>query len=579
MSTDTPPKELPRAVVRKRRGIPTVWVIPIIAALVGGWLWFRAVQDVGPKIEISFETAEGLEAGKTLLKYKSLEVGRVLGIRLDTDLERVLVTAELIPGSEGYLRDNTQFWVVKPRIGATGISGLSTILSGAYVGVDFAKSGVRTTSFIGLETPPRRSADAEGLRIKLRSRSLGSISVGTVVSHLQIKMGDVEGYTYLRDEELIEFDLYIEPQYADLVRKNSRFWNATGFTANLTSNGFELHTESLAALLVGGIAFDSAIGEAPGPPSVDGDTFWLNPTAEEAGDYSSEPQRDVAYFDEPVNGLTVGSPVVFLGIEIGRVVEIGIEIAPESTEFLIRVVLETYRHRLNLKFDPNSMGETERERMQTAIDRGLRAQLGPTSLLTGTRDIILDFYPDSPTVLAHGNSELLEIPTIRSTGQALGDMLDQLPVIVSDLQKSVGGIAALVETPKTGETLDSLHSASTSLAEVMSKLDSDSGPLMGTLTDLRTLVADLESLVSEVRAETPEILSSLQETIDAAYGMASNGQAGVGSLAASLPVLEHELSTALREIAAGMRSIAALADYLERHPEALLKGKSDSGDF
>jgi len=575
MSSEPSRQELAKAVVRKRRGISTVWVIPIIAAAVGGWLWFRAVQADGPKIEISFETAEGLEAGKTLLKYKNLEVGRVLAIRLEQDLERVLVTAQLIPGSESYLRENTQFWVVKPRIGATGISGLGTILSGAYVGVDFAQSGSYQTSFLGLETPPRRSADAEGLRIKLRSRSLGSVSVGTVVSHLQIKMGDVEGYTYLRDEEMIEFDVYIEPQYADLVRKNSRFWNAAGFNATLTSNGFQIHTESLAALLVGGIAFDRALGEAPGEPSANGDVFWLMPTPAEAGDYTSEPLRDVVYFDEPVNGLTVDSPVVFLGIEIGKVIEIGLEFDPESTQFLIRVVLETYRHRLNLGSGSEVMGETEAERIQFAIDRGLRAQLGPSSLLTGTREVILDFHPDSPVELVNGDSELLEIPTIPSKGLGIGDMLDQLPSIVTSLEKSVAGIAKLAETPKTGETLESLHSASTSLSALLGKLDSDSGPLIGTLADLRTVVADLGELVQEVRAETPSLLSSLQATIDAAHGMAASGEEGVGSLAASLPVLEHELSVALREIASGMRSIAALADYLERHPEALLMGKDD----
>ncbi len=577
MSQPDPTESHPEAIVRKRRGIPTIWAIPMIAAIVGGWLWFRAVQDEGPIVEISFETADGLEAGKTLLKYKDLEVGRVLGIRLASGLQRVLVTAELIPGSESYLRENTQFWVVKPRIGASGISGLDTILSGAYVGVDFAKTGSRTEFFIGLETPPRRSADAEGLRIKLRSRSLGSIDVGTVVTHLQIEMGDVEGYTYLRDEKMIEFDVYIEPQYADLVRKNTRFWNSAGFNATLSADGFQMHTESLQALLVGGIAFDSAVGEADGEPSVDGDTFWLTPTEDEAGDYTTEPERDVVYFDEPVEGLTVGSPVRFLGIEIGRVIEIGIELEPEAAKFRIRVVLETFRNRLDL--DTETMGETKAERMQFAIERGLRAQLGSASLLTGARDIVLGFHADTKVKLAHGDSELLEIPTIPSKGQAIGDMLDQLPTIVSDLQTSVAGIAKLVETPKTTETFASLHAASNSLNDLLGKLDSDSGPLIGTLADLRTLVSDLGVFAKEVRAETPEILSSLQATIDAAYGMAHSGEEGVGTLSASLPVLEMELSTALREIASGMRSISALADYLERHPEALLKGKSDSGDF
>ncbi len=580
----TPDKKTARdapaeAVVRKRKGIQTVWIIPIVAALVGGWLWFKAMQEKGPEISITWVSADGLEAGKTKVKYKDLEIGQVLDIRLDPSLENVIVTAELHPGSKPYLVENTRFWVVKPRIGAGGVSGLSTIVSGAYIAADLSTSGAPVEEFAGLEEPPTRPADAPGLRIKLRSETLGSISTGTPVSHRRIPMGDVEGYRFLREEEAIEFDVFILPEYADLIRRNTRFWNASGFDVELSAEGFRFDADSLESILVGGIAFGKAPAEPPGPRARDGEVFTLLGSRGEAEEINSEPRRTIAYFTESIRGVTIGTPVEFQGIEIGKVLKVGVEADSQTLTFRMPIIMETYPQRITTAGeDPN---ETHGERMERMVAAGLRAQLGPANLLTGARTIVVDFHPETEAVFRGEDSGLPEMPTIPSTGEAINAMVAQLPEIVADLRATVDSVATLATSDETADTLASLKSATESLDEVLARLADESGPLLaslqGAVDDVGALAEDLGAVVDDVKAESPEIMTKLRETADATLGLVQGGEASMDAVTAGLPAVEHELTTALREIASGMRSLATLADYLERHPEALLKGKGDQG--
>lgn len=520
MTPDSQPDEvvaLHEAVVRKRKGIQTVWIIPIVAALVGGWLWYSAIRDMGPSIVITFETAEGLEAGKTLVKYKDLEIGKVFTVRIDPSLKHVIVAVELNAGSDAYLVDGTRFWVVKPRIGARGVSGLSTIVSGAYIAADISTSGTPTTTFTGLEFPPPRHPDAEGLRIKLRASTLGSIGNGTPISYLQMQMGDVEGYTFLREQNLIEFDVFIEPEYADLVHKNSRFWNVSGINVSLSAEGFDVHAESLEAILAGGIAFGDAPAEPVGPPAQDGDVFDLLRTRAEAQQANSDPRRTIAYFNESIGGVTEGTIVEFKGFEVGKVLEVGLETDVTDMSFRMAIIMETYPQRFESEDqDPD---EPHAERLQRAVGLGLRAQLGPANLITGARNVVLDFRPETPAVLFGGDSDLPEVPTIPSTGEAISEMVKQLP---------------------------------------------------GIIADLRTVMSDVKSLL-------PELMTTVQETADAARDTLQSSKESVEAFSAGMPTMQHELTAALHEIAVGMRSVSRLADYLERHPEALLWGKGDLG--
>ncbi|MDG2149574.1 MAG: MlaD family protein [Planctomycetota bacterium] len=579
MTTESPAQAHPEAVVRKRKGIQTVWIVPIVAALVGGWLWFKAMEDKGPTITITFKTAEGLEAGKTKIKYKDLQVGQVSDISLDASLQYVVVKAELDPDAKEYMVDQTRFWVVKPRIGAEGISGLSTIISGSYIAADISSEGAPTKTFTGLEEPPSRPTDSKGLRIKLRADSLKSISQGTQVTHLQIKMGDVDSYKYLEKEELIEFELYIEPQWADLVRKNTRFWSTSGFDVTLSAEGFDLHVESLESILTGGVAFGATPGEPKGPPAENGDIFTLLPSEAASKEINTDPQRTIAYFHESVRGLKVGSSVTFQGIEIGKVLSVEVELDAPQASFRVPVIMETYTSRLVMKEI-----DTEKpfnERLKMMVDQGLRAQLSHANLITGARGITVEFRKNSPAKFYADSNGLPEIPTVPSTGEALNEMITELPVIVKDFGKAVKSVTSVVDSAETKSILASLHSAADSLKTVMDEVSVNTDPLLTSgrkaLGDLQVLLDNVNKVADNLGKSTPQLMTTIQETANAANTMLKNGDKSLASITAGLPLIEQQLVKALREIASGMSAVKDLADYLERHPDALIMGKHNSG--
>ncbi|MBA3756827.1 MAG: MCE family protein, partial [Nitrosomonas sp.] len=220
--------DLPAARVETRNGISIVWLIPLVALLVGAWLAYKTWSETGPTITISFKTAEGLEAGKTKIKYKNVEIGQIRSIELSDDLSHVIVTAELVRNAKHYLIQGTRFWVVRARIAAGEVSGLSTLLSGAYIGIDPGKEGDDARHFVALETPPALTDNASGSHFFLRADNLSSLDVGSPVYYRMIKVGQVIGYRFAKDGQSVEIELFIHSPHDRQVNSNTRFWNASG---------------------------------------------------------------------------------------------------------------------------------------------------------------------------------------------------------------------------------------------------------------------------------------------------------------------------------------------------------------
>ena len=210
-------QSLPEAVVQRKKQISIVWLVPVVAILIGGWLAYKGLTEKGPMVTISFESAEGLEAGKTKLKYKDVEVGQVQTIRFNADLSRVLVTAELVKEAEPYLTENTRFWVVRPRVTASGVSGLGTLFSGAYIGMDPGKEGRPARSFEGLEIPPLVTRDMPGRDFILRATALGSLDIGSPVYYRQIQVGQVTGYELDKEAQSLSIKVFINAPHDALV--------------------------------------------------------------------------------------------------------------------------------------------------------------------------------------------------------------------------------------------------------------------------------------------------------------------------------------------------------------------------
>jgi paraquat-inducible protein B len=453
------PDEIPvaEAVVTTRRRPSIVWLIPIVAAVVGAFVAWRTFSERGPEIEIAFETASGLEAGKTAVKYKDVAVGLVEEVHLREDLRGVRCTVRMVKDFEPFLREGTRFWVTRARVAGGQVSGLETLLSGAYIGVDPAREGKRQRRFTGLEVPPVVTTDQPGRHFMLHSRRAGSVDVGTPVYFRKVRVGEVVASELDPSGEFVAIQVFVNAPYDARVDSSTRFWNASGVSASLGAGGVEVNVESLASLLIGGIAFETPATSA-GPPAPEGTVFALYESeAATRREVYTFKATYVLYFDQSVHGLQAGAPVEFRGIQIGEVRDVKLEFDPESRRFRIPVLIDIEPERIaNVGIADASQ---RRARFDRLVKEGLRAQLQSGNLLTGALLVQLDFhehvapaeivwqepYPELPTVPA-------PLEEITASVQNLVKKLESLPL--DQTVKSVNAAldaatAALDEAKKT----------------------------------------------------------------------------------------------------------------------------------
>lgn len=521
--------EAARPVIRPHRRSPSlVWLIPIIAAALGGWLVVHTILERGPEITIYFASAEGLKSGKTELRYKNVSIGVVESVALESNLQGVAVTARIDKKLEPHLRENSRFWVVRPRVSTSGVSGLGTLISGAYIELE-PGSGELTSEFWGLAHPPVSPADAPGRKLLLRS-SNSSISPGSPVLYRGIEVGQVESRR-LHDEQ-IEIEIYIEESFAALVRRESKFWNVSGADLAINTKGVQFKAASVESILRGGIAFETPVGQEGGAVAVNGDEFQLYSRHSEIGEeYLGESYEFILYFENSVRGLSKGAPVEFRGIKIGVVTDVALEydVSRMWLQIPVRIRLEPGRMRA-LGDDKLTLYET----ISIMVQRGMRAQVASGSLLTGALYITLDFDGDAPLEFRGRANGPPEIPTLERGPNALMasatefvDRLNELPLE----RLFERGAATLEQGTATLARIDRL----------VIKIDGQLDPLMNNVKG--TTKAATQALLA-LRAALPE-----------------------GS------VVQNNLNRALSEMTAASAAVRRFADMIEREPESLLRGK------
>ena len=523
-----------QAVVKPKKSVSIVWIVPLVALLIGGWLVYKAVTEKGPCITITFQNAEGLEAGKTKIKFKDVEVGQVEEIHLSQDLSQVIVTAQLTRDTKDYLSENTRFWVVRARVAGGGVSGLGTLFSGAYIGMDPGKPGKTARSFKGLERPPIVTTDLPGRHFMLRAERLGSLNVGKPVYFRQIKVGQVVAYEMEKDGQSVDIKIFIHDPHHDLVRKNTRFWNAGGLDVSVDAGGIKVNTESFVTLMIGGIAFENPKDSEPVSAAREGEIFKLFESREDIYKKIYVKQtRWLLHFKGSVGGLSVGAPVTFKGIKLGKVLDIKLEFDNEVMAFRIPVEIEIEPERMTM----TGKQTIDRKRgNEILVEKGLRAQLKRGNLITGQLYIDLDMYPDEPPRKILYGGKYPELPTIPTP---IEEITKGITRIVEKLEK-----LPLEQIGKDlRDTLAHLNKASEQLLKFMQNLDEKVAPAAtATLERSQTTLIKLDRLLS---AESPT---------------------------------GYELKRALSELADAARNISVLADYLGRHPESLVFGKEKGNE-
>lgn len=544
---DLKPDFLPEADVVARSRVSIVWLIPIIALIVGGWLAYKTYSEQGPAIQIRFDSAAGLEAGKTKVKFKDVDVGEVVSIIVSDDLKHVLVRARLVAGAEKYLTGGTRFWVARPRVSAGRVSGLETLLSGAYIAIDPVTEGEPARDFVGLDDPPLFSIAESGRQFVLRADSGGSLNAGSPIYYRAIQVGQVVGFELDADGKAVNIKVFVAAPHDRLVLTTTRFWNASGVDFKLTAEGVQVDTESLWSVLIGGIAFDNPESlEGVGTPADENQYFPLYASREQAHEtiYLAK-ARYLLFFDGSVRGLEVGAPIMLRGIKIGEVLDIKLKFNTQDFSFLIPVLVEIEPERIGLIGDPTAL---ERQNvMARLVENGLRGQLKSGSLLTGQLYIDLDFHPDAPKAILASYGDYSVLPTVQAPLDALtnkaNDFLDSLlafPLeeIGKDLSATIAGVRAIATSDQLKGAVAELELLLKQLRETAHSLDRDAIPeLSATLRQARTTLEGLDGMIA------PD------------------------------STLYNEIKRTLDELATAARSVGSMADYFERHPEALIQGK------
>ncbi len=581
---ETPPQgevpEIADAEVRTRGGISIVWLVPIVAAATAGWLIFTTLAEKGPTITIRFDTAEGLEAGKTKVKYKDVEVGLVEEVRLSDDLSNIIVRAEMKKGVEAHLTDKTRFWVLRPRLTATGVSGLGTLVSGVYIEADLAPGG-RRDDFVGLEEPPLVRSGEAGREYVLSAASLGSISRGSPISFRGIAVGEVQGYELAADNRHVELNIFIKAPHDKIVRPGTRFWNASGIDATLDADGVRVAMESVQSLLIGGIAFETPPAAMISEPSPAGTRFELFEDYElQREERYRERTTFVSYFEGSVRGLSEGAPVEFRGIRVGTVTDVRLEFNPETQKLRIPVVFDIEPERVRDVSEVREGGPYKT--VEALVARGLRAQLRQGNLITGQLLVTLDFHPDAePAALRFGgpHPEMPAIPSkldqiARSVNQVLSEIASlPLAELVADIRSAVRSVETSVDALATDEVSKDLRAAFQSMESLV-----ESPEIRRLLVSLDDTMQKVHNLVARVDNDAGPLIASLRETSDAARKAIEQANLTMHSardLVGEDSMVRHNLVNMLSELTEAARSIRVLADYLEQHPEALVKGKGD----
>jgi paraquat-inducible protein B len=533
------PAALPEAVAspRRRWRLPIIWLVPLVAALAGGWLVVKALRDKGPTVTITFRTAEGLEAGKTRIRFRDIDIGHVTKVALREDAEAVVVTAELAKEATRLLVDDSRFWVVRPRISGGSVSGLGTLLSGVYVGFDVGQGVNERRDYVGLEVPPVLTSGTSGREFVLRADDLGSIGYGTPIYFRRLQVGSVTAFELDRSGGGVTVRIVVNAPYDQFVKTGSRFWHASGIDFTLSADGIAIDTESVASMLTGGLAFTTPAFARASATAPQGSVFKLYADRADAlRQPDDEGMRYTLVFSESVRGLKVGAPVEFRGIPIGEVDDISTRYVEARERIRIHVHVTIYPDRLR-RLSDRKQAFTPSERranMDRLVAAGLRAQLRTGNLLTGQLYVALDYVDGAPPAKVAWNVTPPELPTAQGDLQALqatlasiAKKLDALPYeqIAGDLRHA---IATLESTLKSTEAL-------------VRKLGDEVAP-------------DVQATLTDTRAT----LSTARRTL------------------ANDSALQVELQTTMREVAVAARALRELAETLERRPDALLRGKPDA---
>lgn len=528
-----PPEAL---VVRRRSALSWFWLAPIIAAGIVLWLAWRGLSARGPQITIAFSDAGTLQPGQTTIKYKGVNVGLVESVELAPDVSRVLVHARMSRAIEPYLASGARFWIVQPRVGAQGISGLTTLVSGAYIEM-YPGRGEEQRQFTGLEAPPVLKPETPGRFFTLVAPDAGTLIPGSPITYRGLSVGEIEGSSLSASAQEVQIFAFVRSPFDRLVHPQSRFWNEGGIVVNAGAQGVRIRMSSWQQLIAGGVAFDTPEWALSGDASPQDAVFTLYDTQGEALQYPRRPP--VFYrvvFGTNARGVSRGTAVELDGAGIGVVTEAHLLYDPKDRALSTIATLALDPTVIEVAGVPPSQAAAHRKAVAAGLDaliaKGLRARLVSSSLLTGQKLIALDVMPGGAAQPLRQLAGVTEIPTAPQAD--IDDILASVESTVRHIDRATAG-------PELAHAIKSLDST----------------------------MARLDALTASLQPQVQSLVTSLQATSASLQGAAQ----AAGSVLGSSGRQSVDLPALIRQLSDAARSVRELADYLDQHPDALLRGR------
>jgi paraquat-inducible protein B len=545
----------PESSIGIRRRFSWLWLIPIAAACLVAYLAYSGLKRRGPTVSIRWKNADGLVAEQTQVKYKSVPIGMVEGVDLNDAHDGVVAHVRMDRAAKFLLTDHARFWVVRPRLSAARISGLDTLVSGAYVEVDPGDpGGKQTTTFTGLEDPPGVTSDQPGRTFELKASRLGSLSEGSPVYYRDVQVGSLLKYELGDGLGPVSLRIFVRAPYDGFVHPDTLFWNASGISINMGSDGLHAELESLQTLISGGIAFETP---------KDGDGSRLPDDAPPFRLYGSKAKADadrfkketacVAYFQSSVQGLDRGSSVQIFGVQVGAVKDVHLVFDETARHFVARVEFDLQPERM---LKPSEYHELAPDELKALVRDGLRAVIDSSNMLTGQKVLSLRYVPGAKpgTVLEEGGALVLPaegggLDGITTAVAEITAKINRIPFeeIGANLNRTIRSVSDAVAGPELKDSIQSLAAAMKDVRHLSQQADANLSPALGRI---------------------PAIAGELQTAVEHARDALGEGGYGANS------DLQRNLANMIDQVAEAARTMRLLADFLDHHPEALLRGRS-----
>jgi paraquat-inducible protein B len=537
-------------VIRRSRQWSLVWLVPIAALLIAGYVGYQAWLTQGVQVEVVFSAATGIEPSKTKVRYKDVDIGKVVAVTLDPDMSKVRVRLALDRRLVDQLHADAQFWVVRPRVTTRTVSGLSTLFSGAYIALTPGSQGALPEQLMGLDEPPTLSGELQGRHFMLSADRLGSIDVGSPVFYRGIAVGEVASYTLGADDRM-RIQVFVRSPYDRLIRSHTRFWNVSAIEVTMGSDGLKAQMESLLSFMQGGLAFENLKQLDQDMPVAVGHVFTLYPNKDSIS--QQQPSLTLNYvmpFVGNVSGLQAGARVEHMGLEVGRVVDVEPVFDVDQLEVRVPVLVELWPERLAMPAQKSAASAL----FTKMVNKGLRAKLKVSNLLTG--QVVIDLsYQENPE------------PVVAQVSAAGYPIFPTVETDMEQLMQRVNHMISQLEKAPLQETLQSLNETAKGLkrmlnAEQPSSVLRQSEQLLIQVNETLHKIQPLPAQFSATLTQTQTTLETLNKTLTSMDHTLSEDS-----------LVQHDVRTLMQELARAATAVETLADTLQRQPNAVIFGK------